>query len=126
MNTTSTPTPDYLIPYAEELGEELACNLFLEFGGSTVYLGEKSRKGSKIRTVLDENKCAALAKRMGSGLLKIPLARHWTATVLKNQGNSTGEIARLVRADEETVRRWLKLENRKDGIGGKQLNFLDN
>ncbi len=44
---------------------------------------------------------------MGYGYYKVPLAREWCAEVMRAKGETNAEIARTIRVDVATVRRWL-------------------
>lgn len=104
--------PANIRPYVEALGADDALKLFLELGGTTVYLpAHRSSVASLIANIVGPEKVLALSERFGhdaaGGYVKVPLARRWTAEVMYLRGTATTEIARKVRADEATVRRWL-------------------
>lgn len=117
--------PANLRPFVETLGEEAARRLFIDLGGSTVILSRIPRENSLITKTLDRDQNSALVKKIGIGNVKIPLARKWIADSMSRSGASTAEIARTVRADEETVRRWLKGEQRKGALPSPQLQLFD-
>lgn len=106
-DTNLPETPANLRPYVKALGVKGAMALFLSVGGSEIYLPkERSRRSLAARTIGPEN-ADKLASEMGYGYYKVPLAREWVAKVMRAQGESNAEIARTIRVDIATVRRWL-------------------
>ena len=99
--------PAYIEPYVEVLGVELALELFLVCGGSQIYLSRKSGDRTTAAQTIGASQVERLADRMGHGYIKVPLAREWIARTMRRQGKSDNEIARTVRADVASVRRWL-------------------
>ncbi|QXN68026.1 middle operon regulator [Microcystis phage Mwe-Yong1] len=104
---TDLQTPEHLQPYVDVLGVDRALALFLALGGSQIYLPKKSGTGTLAAQVIGPDQVERLAEWFGPGYIKVPVARQWIAAVLRAQGKSDNEIARTVRADVETVRRWL-------------------
>lgn len=99
---------DHLEPYIEALGEETAERLFLQLGGSQVYLPDtRSTRNSRLASLLGTEKAVALGTTLGYGYIKVPLASAWIARQMTKRGISDNEIARTVRSDVSTVRRWL-------------------
>ena len=101
------PITDTLLPYVEALGVDGAVAMFLQLGGSQIYLPVRSGAGTAAAKAIGAENVERLAAVMGAGYIKVPLARQWVAAVLSAQGKSNNEIARLVRADIATVGRWL-------------------
>lgn len=101
------PVPAHLAPYVEVLGVAGAGALFLALGGSQIYLPRRSSKRTLAAQTIGADNVERLAAALGYGYIKVPLARQWIAGVLRAEGKSDNEIARLVRADVATVRRWL-------------------
>ena len=99
--------PAHIEPYVEVLGVELALELFLVCGGSQIYLSRKSSDRTTAAQTIGASQVERLAERMGHGYIKVPLAREWIARTMRAQGKSDNEIARRVRADVASVRRWL-------------------
>jgi hypothetical protein len=100
--------PANLAPYVEVLGTERAVALFLELGGSQIYLaGRRSSERTLAARIIGADQVTRLAAALGDSYIKVPLARRWVARVLREDGKSDNEIARMVRADVATVRRWL-------------------
>lgn len=100
-------TPAHLAVYVQVLGVEQALELFLALGGSQIYLPKKSGDNTAAARTIGADNVERLAAAFGYGYIKVPLARQWTALVLRSQGKSDNEIAAIVRADVATVRRWL-------------------
>ncbi|WP_048648966.1 hypothetical protein [Nitratireductor soli] len=101
------PLPANIAPYVEALGTDDAVRLFLSVGGSDIYLPRRSSPRSLAARAIGPDRVDRLAQRFGYGYIKVPLARQWVASVMKANGASLAEIARTVRADVATVRRWL-------------------
>ncbi len=99
--------PANLEPYVKALGVEGAMALFLSVGGSEIYLPKHSTRRSLAARTIGADKVDQLVNAMGYGYYKVPLAREWCAEVLRAKGESIAEIARTIRADVATVRRWL-------------------
>lgn len=100
--------PANLRPFVETLGEEDACKLFLECGGSEIYLTDRESSTSSAARIVGPKKAVALAKAIYSGTIKVPLARKWVAAYLHQEKDwPIGKIARTIRADQSTVRAWL-------------------
>ena len=101
------PVPANLAPYVEALGAEGAVALFLALGGTQIYLPRRSSERSAMAKTIGAKNVERLAAVLGSDYIKVPLARRWVAQQLRDGGASDNEIARMVRADVATVRRWL-------------------
>ena len=110
-NTTRLDkVPENLRVYVEILGEDDAMNLFLFLGGTTVYLPAKSSNNSLLGRAIGAVKCEALVAELGPGYVKVPIARQWIADTMFFRGHSNAEIARVIRCDEATVRKWFNSE----------------
>jgi hypothetical protein len=112
--------PANLRPYVEALGAEGAERFFLALGGSQVYVAGTrgaQERGIVAQTVGNTDDVLALAKALEeagySGYVKVPLARRWLAENMLKRGLSDNEIARTVRADVATVRRWFCEDDEK-------------
>lgn len=101
------PAPAHIAPYVEAIGAERAVALFLALGGSQIYLPRRSSKRTIAAQTIGADQVERLAAVLGHGYIKVPIARQWVAEVMRSEGKSDNEIARLVRADVATVRRWL-------------------
>lgn len=104
---TEGKVPANLAPYVEALGAPGALDFFLRFGGSQIYLPKTPSARSKAAREVGVDNVTRLAQAIGDGYIKVPLARQWIAAQLRAAGDSDNEIARIVRADVATVRRWL-------------------
>lgn len=100
-------TPAHLVPYVEALGIDGAMHLILSMGGSEIYLPEKSSPRSLTARTIGAANVDRLASVLGYGYYKVPLARKWVAEVMRSRGAGNAEIARTIRVDVATVRRWL-------------------
>ena len=103
----SAQVPANLRPYVEALGVEDAMRLFLSLGGSEVYLPNRSTRRSMAARTIGADQVDKLAAELGAGYIKVPLARQWIAATMQARGESLAEIARTVRVDVATVRKWL-------------------
>lgn len=110
-----TPRPDgrlpaVLRPYVEALGVDDAERVFLALGGSQLYLPANSPRDGLLFDLLGAEKVMALSTAFGSDgigdYIKVPLARRWVADRMWERGVSDNEIARTIRCDVSTVRRW--------------------
>lgn len=99
--------PAHIAPYVKAIGVDRAVALFLALGGSQIYLPRRSSSRTIAAQTIGADQVARLAAELGHGYYKVPIARQWVAEVLRDQGKSDNEIARIVRADVATVRRWL-------------------
>ncbi len=113
--------PAHLENYVETLGDRLAAEFFLAFGGSEIYLSQKPTLNSMVARAIGIEKTAELAKVIHNGHVKVPVARIWLAEYFLSQGWSIAKIARTVRADTATVRRWLG-----PAPASRQLSLFDN
>ncbi|TBB88274.1 hypothetical protein ELH41_16215 [Rhizobium ruizarguesonis] len=112
--------PAHLEPYVLALGEDKAIEFFLRFGGAQIYLSENPQPSSEAAQVIGIEGVRALARALRSGhILRVPLAKEWTANRLKAKGWKVQAIARELRATDVTVRKWLKA--RED----RQLTLFD-
>lgn len=65
--------------------------------------------GGAVAQLVGAARVAAMADHWAIGRrVRVPLARKWTGLMLLWQGHSTAEIARMVRAADATVRRWIR------------------
>jgi len=107
LDEAGVKTPAHLAIYVSVLGIDAAMNLFLTMGGSQIYLSKRSSDRSLMAQAIGAEAVERLAARVDYGYVKVPLARQWIAQVLRDRGKSDNEIARTIRADVATVRRWL-------------------
>lgn len=105
---TDIQTPAQVEAYVETLGLELAIEFLLEFGGAELYLAKRPKSGSRLVQLLGWEKAVALAMISERLPARVPLAKPWTAAVLKRKGLSVSEIARKLHASDTAVRKWLK------------------
>ncbi|RVQ76133.1 hypothetical protein [Sinorhizobium medicae] len=108
FNHDDPDTPAHIAPFVEALGADGAVDMLLEFGGSQIHLSRPDYDNMKsaVAERFGKQAVGALAKVFGAGYIKVPLGRQWIAQVLFERGTSLNEIARTVRADVATVRRW--------------------
>lgn len=107
LEAIGVKTPAHLAVYVDVLGIEHAMTFFLTMGGSQIYLSKRSSDRSIAAQAIGAENVERLAAQVDYGYIKVPLARQWVAQVMRAQGKPDNEIARIVRADVATVRRWL-------------------
>ncbi|MBN9333880.1 helix-turn-helix domain containing protein [Devosia sp.] len=107
LEAAGVKTPANLAVYVDTLGIDLAMDLFLVAGGSQIYLSPKSSDRALVARTVGAENASRLAEAVGQNYIKVPIARQWVARVHWSRGTSVNEIARTVRADIATVRRWL-------------------
>jgi hypothetical protein len=115
---TDYPSPPaHLARYVRVLGPELAMKLFLNFGGSEVFLSDSpkaGRGGSELANCLGLDAARLLGDEFGTDKIRIPLAKEWLAHVMHRQGLSANAIARRLLCTDVTVRRMLKASRNRD------------
>ena len=102
--------PENLRPYVKVLGEDDALNLFLALGGTEIYLAVKSSGKSLLSRTIGREKSDALSAEIGTGHVRLPIARRWIADTMWDRGHSIAEIARVIRCSTRTVQRWFNSE----------------
>ena len=100
--------PAHIQPYIDTLGEELGIRFLLAFGGSYAYLSERPQDRSPVTQLIGADAHMRLAARVGSGSLRIPLAKPFIARSFKDKGWTVNAIARHLHASDVAVRGWLK------------------
>lgn len=105
---TSPKVPAHIAPYIDILGVEVGIEFLLKFGGSYAYLSERPQDRSPIAELVGMDKAIALAKRVGTGSLRIPLGKPFIAGHLRSIGWTVNAIARRLHVSDVTVRSWLK------------------
>lgn len=103
--------PSNLAAYVEILGEDLAIEFFLQFGGAPVYLAENPKSRSAVATLVGHSNASALAERLGAGHLRVPIDKRWLAQRLHARGEAVVAIARRLHVADVSVRRYLKAED---------------
>lgn len=104
--------PAHVQPYVDVLGVKGAMDFLTHFGGSEIYLAANPKTRSMITHHIGAEKMAALgealSRMMTSGRkLRVPTAKPWLAACLRSEGLTVAEIARSLRAADNTVRGWL-------------------
>jgi hypothetical protein len=106
MTPSLAQVPAHLQGYVEALGVDEAIRFICKFGGSEIYIPVSPTSRSQAAREIGPEAVERLARVLGPGYYKIPLARRWVAQTLFARGESLNVIARIVRADIATVRRW--------------------
>lgn len=105
-----------LKPFVEVLGEDDTAKVFLELGGSQVYLSTRRPRDGVVTKLLGPDKTRLLAGKLcggTGGYIKIPLGREWLVNVMARKGMTDNVIARTIRCDVATVRRLVRPQNRQ-------------
>lgn len=100
--------PAQLAPYIDVLGLDLGIEFLLKFGGSYIHLSEKPQGRSDVTILIGPEKTIALAKRVGSGSLRVHTGKPFIARHFQAKGWTTNAIARHLHVTDVTVRGWLK------------------
>lgn len=111
-------TPATIEPIVRAIGRERAVRLFLRFGGSTVYIAKRPQEQSRLAMVIGEHAMAALARHMGQGHLKVPLANAWIARQLAAEGVSRAEMCRMIRVSRTTLNGYLRPDTAPSKLSG--------
>ncbi|SOC41602.1 hypothetical protein SAMN05892877_10922 [Rhizobium subbaraonis] len=100
--------PAHLQPYIDTLGEELGIEFLLSFGGGYVYLSERPQGRSPVVEQFGEEAAIALAVRIGTGSLRVPVGKPFIARHFRAKRWTVNAIARKLHVTDVTVRAWLK------------------
>lgn len=111
---TDVTPPAHIAPYVEALGEEKAFTFLLSFGGSVNYLSEAPHASSALCRAIGIEGVIALARRIGTGPLRVPAAKPYLAAVLQARGRNKQQIARELHVTDVTVRNWLNKPQGED------------
>ncbi len=120
----SARPPAHLSPYFDVLGEDLAVEFLLTFGGSYQYLSERPQARSPIAQMLGHDKAGALARRIGTGGLRIPLGKPFIARLFRAKDWTVNDIARHLHVSDVTVREWLKATPKAKRADDRQLKLI--
>ncbi len=100
--------PAHVAPYVEVLGVDDAVRFFLACGGTVISLPKgRSSDRSRAALVVGARKVEKLAARLGLDYVKVPIPKPWLAEAMLAQGETIAEIARTLKCDAATIRRWL-------------------
>ena len=105
--------PPHVEKYVEALGEELAIDFLLNFGGAELALPVTPKGKSEVERLLGPANVLKLAKVCRTLKHRVPLATKWVAQCLAIQGLSTAAIARRLRISDTTARKHLRGRNEK-------------
>lgn len=97
-----------IAPYVEILGVDLTIDFLLAFGGAELCIPADPKGKGQLEALIGYDR----AKRLGENLhrlqRRVPLAKRWTAQVLRAKGYSVNDIARRLHVSDVSVRKWLK------------------
>ncbi|MBZ0129476.1 MAG: helix-turn-helix domain containing protein [Rhodobacteraceae bacterium] len=100
--------PAQVALYVEILGIDLTIDFLLAFGGAGISIPVDPKGKSHLEALVGYEK----AKRLGENLhllqRRVPLAKQWTAQVVRAKGHSISDIARRLHVTDVSVRGWLK------------------
>jgi len=115
--------PAHLTDFVDVLGEELAIDFLLCFGGAGLYLPSKfPRDGHMLVDLVGREKSIELGTKMGSGYIKVPTAKPYIIQFLFAKGATISDICRKLHMTEPAVRRHLAPEVRQ----ARQLSLFSN
>lgn len=100
--------PAHLEPYVMILGEDLAVEFFLTFGGAELVLFHTPRR-ARLVDVIGHEKAAALAANSDRFQMpkRVPTGKVWIAQVLRQKGWTVADIARRLHTSDVTVRKYI-------------------
>ncbi len=101
------PVPAGYRAIADAAGDDAACKLCLELGGTWIDIPQKS-EGTKLERIVGADAAALIVERIGPGRLELPLANKTLACALNEQGMEVMNIAKRLRTQRRTVQRWLQ------------------
>lgn len=103
------PPPPVEIRYLTDiLGIEATLDLMRHYGGSRVYVPANPSEDSPLVKALGLDVARRLADIAGKTTIKVPLAKAWRSRVLRAQGHSEAQVARMLGIDESTVARHVR------------------
>lgn len=117
--TPIPPPPAHLEPYVTALGVDTAIALFLNFGGTFLYIPRDPKGRSEMVRVLGMDKAQALADLAQRTALprRLPIGKKWIAHVLKARGLPEAKIATTLHISNVAVTNMLRSAFR-DGPSG--------
>ena len=97
--------PAHLLPYIATLGEDLAIEFLLTFGGAELHLGANPAVEGRVADLVGID----LARQLAAAHLprRVPVGKQWIAQVWRERGLPVAEIARRLHMTDVAVRRWL-------------------
>jgi hypothetical protein len=99
--------PALLLEIAQVIGEDAACQLAAELGGTRVYVAKTPTEGSLLVDAIGADAARRLAVHYGGEHLLVPNAKQQLVAWLNRRGCSNQEIARRLHMNERSVRRIL-------------------
>lgn len=106
-------------PYVEALGLELAVEFILAFGGSYISISENPQERSEVLKLVGRDNVIRLAKRLGSGSMRVHNAKPWLAAYFRyKKGWTVNATARKLHVSDVTVRNWLGPKDRQLDLFG--------
>lgn len=119
-----TRVPAQLEPYIDVLGLDLGIEFLLKFGGSYVHLSANPQGRSEVEALVGQELTAALARRVGSGSVRVHTGKPFIAQHFRAMGWTTNAIARHLHVTDVTVRTWLKPRGKRKPPDKRQLELL--
>ncbi|GIT85427.1 helix-turn-helix domain-containing protein [Roseobacter sp. OBYS 0001] len=119
----SITPPANVKPYVDILGEDLAVEFLLNFGGAELYMPTNPGGGSRVAKFVGLEKARALAEASTSLKARVPTPRRWIAQALRSKGLPVAEIARRLHVSDVTVRKYIA-DVRSDPGDPRQLPLL--
>ena len=94
--------------FVEVLGPDLACKVFLAYGGSVVYLADNPQARGQLSKILTPEQIRDLRTKVVRNDLwvRVPTAKPFVAMHMRSKGIAVAEIARTLHVADWTVRRW--------------------
>lgn len=105
------PPPAELSQFTDAIGAEALLRLIEAYGGTRLYIPQEPTEDTLLAQVVGLRAARSLAKSLGWGTLKVPLARNWRVRLYRHRGDSYAAIARRLGMTESTVGKILQAAN---------------
>lgn len=103
------------------IGAEAALALVAERGGRSVYVPRHPTAATELAKIVGLDAATILGQEFGREAFVVPIAREWRILRYAEQGKSVPQIAALVGAHVDTVRKV----RRKHGLSQTQLSLFE-
>lgn len=105
--TEAIRPPAHVEPYVNILGEELAIQFLLTFGGGELYIKWETEAKAELVELVGEVAAKKLADAQTRLPRRVPIAKAYISRVLFAQGLTIAQVARKVRVTDSAVRKYL-------------------
>jgi len=99
--------PAHVEPYVNILGEDVAVEFLLNFGGAELYFKWNTEAKTELVDLIGVDAVKRLAAAQSRLPRRVPKADSYIARVLITRGLTIAQVARKVRVTDNTVRSYL-------------------